>query len=187
MLTKFGKKKAALKIGTASGEFLVANVGQSDCIFKTKGIDGTERYYALLTVATSSSLHYKLATSAVSPTTTNECFIVVGSDGTPATEDDYCVGSQITGLSASTLSSCQHTENEDGSVTAYIDMAISNNTGSDVTIREIARYVPAKYSSTFKGTASSFGGAVMLDRTVLDAPVVIPNGEASTVRYSYTY
>ena len=187
MLTKFGKKKAALKIGSGGGEFLVANVGQSDCVFKAKGIDGTERYFALATSTSSSNLNYSLATSEVSPTTNNGCYIVVGSDGTAATEDDYCIGTQITGLSASALSSCQHTENEDGTVTAYIDMAISNNTGSDVTIREIARYVSAKYSSTFKGSASSYGGIIMLDRTVLDTPVVIPNGEASTVRYSYTY
>lgn len=187
MLSKYGKKRAAIRISSGAGEFLMANITQNDCIFKTKGIDGTERYYGLVVAASSSGLYYKLATSAVSATSTSECFIVVGSDGTPATEDDYCIGSQITGLSASTLSSCQHSENQDGSVTAYIDMAITNSTGSDVTIREIARYVTAKYSSTFKGTASNFGGGLLLDRTVLDEPVVIPNGEASTIRYSYTY
>lgn len=187
MLTKFGKKKAAIKISSSGHEFLTANLGQGDCIFKTKGIDGTERFFALATSISSTNLNYALATSAVNPTTNNNCYIVVGSDDTPATEDDYCIGSQITGLSAPTLSSCQHTENENGTVTAYIDMAISNNTGSEVTIREIARYTAAKYASTFKGSASSFGGAIMLDRTVLDAPVVIPNGESSTVRYSYTY
>lgn len=186
MLTKFGKKKAAIKIGS-NGEFLTANLGQSDCVFKAKGIDGTERYFALLTSTSSTNLNYTLATSAVNPTTNNSCYIVVGSDDTPATEDDYCIGSQITGLSTPVLTSCQHIENEDGTVTAYIDMAISNNTGSDVTIKEIARYVSAKHAPTFKGSASSIGGIIMLDRTVLNAPVVIPDGESSTVRYSYTY
>lgn len=105
--------------------------------------------------------------------------VYFGTGSTPATENDYRLESPITsGLSFSNQSIAYTTDNE--KVVMQSSYAVTNRTAEDITIREIGctSYIP-KYSS----------GSVlcMIERTVLDEPITIPAGDATSFTYKVTY
>lgn len=105
--------------------------------------------------------------------------VYFGTGDTPATENDYRLEAPITsGLKFSNQSIVYTTDDE--KVIMQASYAVTNSTAEDITIREIGctSYIN-KYSS---GSVLS-----MIDRTVLDEPITIPAGEATSFTYKVTY
>jgi hypothetical protein len=107
--------------------------------------------------------------------------IVVGSSDTPVTRDDYKLGSQI--LHGSGTGQLMYGAMSFDAPTAYgtgyllrVIRVFTNNSGADVTVKEIGVYVNQTGSYYY-----------CLIRDVLTTPVTIPNGYSWTVRYNFYF
>lgn len=108
--------------------------------------------------------------------------ISVGTDNTPATEDDYNLHSTITsGLSGTTSSSLGIDSN--GNPQIKFVLTITNTGSSPVTINEIG-YKQNVQGNMTPGSTSSYTQSILLDRTVLGSPVIIPAGEYAIIDYT---
>ena len=109
----------------------------------------------------------------VSPYRYNGFIIFVGSGDTPVEPSDYKLDNalDLTVLSAS----CIHKEDE----TTIVTRTFQNNTGEDITIREVGLYVFRSVASS--NTYNSY--PVMVGRKVLNVPITLENGES----YTFTY
>ena len=109
--------------------------------------------------------------------------VYFGTDSTPTKQSDYKLGSVITtGLSITNPTSV--TRNEDsvtGVVTYSAVYIVKNSSSEEITIAEIGWYTDVTDGS------SSKAHYVMLDRTVLDEPIVIPAGETKYVVYDLKF
>lgn len=104
--------------------------------------------------------------------------IVLGSGSTPATIDDFRVQNPITtGFSNTTVKTFTRTS-ANGAEIVY-QTVLTNTSSGPISIAEIGSVGIAYQAST--------GGAVgyfLVDRTVLDTPIVIPAGESKTLEYT---
>lgn len=103
-----------------------------------------------------------------------------GNGTTPPSMEDYtCSGEEIT-----TLSVVSHGSSIDAAENGYrckVHMILKNTGDEDVTIAEICRK-GILVADDSKGTATP----CLIERVVLDEPVVIPAGENGTVNYITT-
>lgn len=114
---------------------------------------------------------------------TSSAGIQIGIGSTPANENDYALESLITsGFSASTPTITK-TVDSSGNVSLDYTFTITNTDSADLTIREIG-YVQDKQAGTSSGGSASTVNHLLLDRTVLDTPIVIPAGEYAAIKYS---
>ena len=115
--------------------------------------------------------------------------VFFGTDSTPATKNDYCLGSPITsGLSITNGANTPYTEEEEGVYSFYAIFTVKNTTDSDINIYEIGTFTPVSTASGFKATASSDTYyAALMERTVLTEPITIPAGESKLVTYKLTF
>ena len=72
--------------------------------------------------------------------------------------------------------SCIHNANGK----TYVARTFTNNTGADVTIKELGCYL---FASNVAGKNATPIPIVMIGRTVLDTPVTIANGDSQTFTY----
>lgn len=109
--------------------------------------------------------------------------VVVGTGDTPPTVDDYKLEAQITAnLTGTTIQSTG--QDIEGNPYLNIDLTLHNSGAETVTIREIG-YRQGFNTATVQGTTtSSTTRYLLIDRTVLDEPVVIPAGENGIIRYT---
>lgn len=121
--------------------------------------------------------------------TTQNAGIIIGSDDTPATENDYCLGSQIYGSNyVASKSDLITYDSESDSLSFVIVLSITNNSDSAITIKEIGRFAAFDTSATIGGSISSARRrAILTDRTVLDDPLTIEAGSSGTIQYIFTY
>lgn len=112
--------------------------------------------------------------------------LYIGSDGTPATDEDHALGSVITTLTGSANVAFAY-DAESNKTLLNIDITLNNNTGEDVTIREVGYVVGFYASNTLGGSVESSTRSFLGDRTVLDTPMTIPSGEAGLLRYQFQY
>lgn len=114
----------------------------------------------------------------------NQPGISVGSDNTQATATDYNLGSTIT--SGVSLDRSSAAVGSDGASDPYIEYLVTVTNLSDsqsVTINEIGyKQNVAGNSSPREGASSSFK-VLLIDRTVLDSPLVIPAGGSGVITY----
>lgn len=131
-----------------------------------------------------------ITSALVASGSTSSYGIAFGSSDTAATENDYTMGSQVTGITANTPSVQTVFDDVNHRYIARLDYTVSNNTGSDITIKEIGLFVRFA-STTTRGNSASTTAAnrvsIMIDRTVLDSPVTIANGTAAAVRYDFAF
>ena len=97
--------------------------------------------------------------------------LIIGSDDTPPTLNDYKLGNQIT-----TGFTCQlmRPNNDEVTVTAkkfILNLSVTNTSSDDLTIKELGYIRTASWES------------FLLDRTVFDTPVVIKPGATKTFEY----
>jgi hypothetical protein len=112
----------------------------------------------------------------------NAAGIQVGTGSTAATEDDYKLESPITsGMSASIPTI---TIDLDSSGNPYIEylFTLTNNTSSDIVVREIG-YVQTLRAPDTQGGSSGYDRYFLFDRTVLDTPVTVPANDSAAIKY----
>lgn len=103
-----------------------------------------------------------------------------GTSPTPATKEDYSLGSAITsGLTVTSPSSVTQKDEGGGKYTFLSDFIVRNDTEADINIYEIGLFTvpvegPAAYS-------------ILVERTVLTEPIVIPAGESKLVTYAIRF
>lgn len=101
--------------------------------------------------------------------------VVFGTGDTPPTLNDYkLAGDIVTGLSWSANKAAEQVE---GGAGITVTFTVTNNNDSEVTIREVG-YVGRH------NNAVTTAYAVLLDRTVLEAPVTIPAGGVGLITYT---
>lgn len=168
MLTKNGK--AAIAVWMTAFSSTVAR-------FPVKSTTNVTWYAGYRNSAWPEGAYTSLITSAV----TNG--VVVGSGDTPVTEDDYELDSMITsGITGSVSILRTETSN---SVSAKLAVTIQNSGNESVTIREIGLIQPVGVANT-KGNNTSTQYPCLVERTVLDTPVVIDAGDYETIEYTIT-
>ncbi len=106
----------------------------------------------------------------------NGFVLFVGDGTTEPTETDYQLANAVELDVAS--ASCVHNANGK----TYVARTFTNNTGSDVTIKELGCYLFAASVPPTTEPLSQFP-IVMIGRTVLDTPVTIANGDSQTFTY----
>lgn len=108
--------------------------------------------------------------------TYNGFVLFVGTGTTEPTAEDFKLATPLTLDVAS--ASCIHNANGK----TYVARTFTNNTGSDVTVKELGCYVFKSVASCTSSNCPSTP-VVMIGRTVLDTPVTIANGDSQTFTY----
>ena len=113
----------------------------------------------------------------------NSYGIHLGSNDTPATEEDYNLKAQITsGLSVSAL---LRTNGIDANGNPYLELlgTLLNTTNSDIVIREVG-YFQNLQAGTSQNATSLTNRVFMFDRTVLTSPLIVPANDAAALKYT---
>lgn len=113
--------------------------------------------------------------------------IYLGTGTTPPTENDYRLENVISsssGISGATPTVNRRIDN-DGNIYIEFTFLLSNSTNNDVTVNEIG------YFQLFNGGDTQYSGvsaqiSLMLDRTVLSTPVVVPANGSAAMKYKIT-
>ena len=112
--------------------------------------------------------------------------LAFGSSNTPATENDYTLGSAISNLTGNVTAQTV----ADLATLTYkeqLQCTISNNTGSPVEINEVGLFGLFNTTTTRGANVSNTRRCIMIDRTVLENPVTIANGDTGLVQYDFIY
>lgn len=111
----------------------------------------------------------------------NGFVIFVGTGDTAVTSNDYKLDTPV----ALDVLNAACIDNGDGTVATA--RTFQNNTGNDVTIKEIGLYVFMMNDKSGADPAYVYGGAaplVMLGRKIFSNPVILENGEMYTFTYT---
>ena len=65
-------------------------------------------------------------------------------------------------------------------------ITLNNNTATDITVKEVARFVTIQ-TSTVRGSNADTTSSMMIFRNVLETPLVVPHGESSVLRLDFIY
>lgn len=185
MLTAWAKKIMAVMKNTGIVPHVTV-ASTSLAYIEAVSIGGNTRYIPPVpNIATTYGL---INTALVETGSSSSMGVAFGSDNTEVTENDYTLGSLITGLTGLTPTIQTIYDSDNNLYIARLDYAISNNTGAVVTIREVGLFARFNTAGTRGDAASSSNRySFMIDRTVLSSSVTIPDGEAATVRYDFAY
>lgn len=104
-----------------------------------------------------------------------------GSGKTPATADDYKLESQITsGLTVANPGNISRSCDDDG-IHMSCTFGVKNADTKPVEISEIGMV------ASFNTSGSSYSGYFLVERTVLETPIVIPVGESRQITYTISF
>lgn len=159
----------------------IAGNSTTPCFTEVKDINGDTKYIdPMYYGSTVSLISTVLSTNIMNPT----YGFAVGSDDSPESENDYTLGNQIIGLTGTSIAYTTVYDTENHKYISRTTITISNNTGTEVTIKEIGKFT-GHFSTDTQGSTGVIATktCVMIDRTVLDNPVVIPDGEAGVIVY----
>ena len=158
--------------------FMMAYMAQSTiqggCVLS----DGTKGNTSANTSSNTSLWNTSMKSLALkdAPTSSNDAGVRIGTGTTPATIDDYTLESIITsGMTVSNPSAISVTA-ENGFIAVYANYTVKNTGTSAVSISEIGLY-----------TSGYFTGKVvpaLMDRTVLEEPIVVNPGESKPLTYT---
>ena len=150
---------------------------------KLKATDGTVYSYNTNMGASSNSpLYFKNMNILMTSAPTSSGGVMVGTGKTPATADDYVLESPVTsGITVNNQSATSYSLDDSGvhlSATYGI-----RNTGSDpLEISEIGCF---GYLTAIKtGNSTNVTASFLIERTVLETPVVIPPNESRQITYT---
>lgn len=103
-----------------------------------------------------------------------------GDGTTPPTPNDYKMES---GLSETNLAiSVQYQTTTDGNINKHVaNITITNNNATDITITEIGHFTSKVYKSNGNSGSSAYA---LLDRTLLDKPLIIPAEGIGKIKYT---
>ena len=109
--------------------------------------------------------------------------VYFGTGSTPAAKTDTNLESVITsGLEITNPNSVLMVDEGNGKYSYVSDFIVRNTGSTEVNIREIGLYSKVANQDTY-----TTNYPVLYERTVLDAPVTIPAGEAKMVTYKITF
>lgn len=112
---------------------------------------------------------------------------VIGSGDSPATDEDYTLESQITtGFTAGSPQYYCEFDSVNNQYHARVQYTINNTGSEDLVVKEIGYYRGMDYSNTLGGLRAG-SSHILLDRTVLNEPVVITPGTPGVVNYDFIY
>lgn len=125
------------------------------------------------------------------PASRNESFtlypassgISLGTDGTPATENDWNLGNTITSGISVTVSNKASTF-VNGQPAIKYTLTVSNTGSEAITIREAGIKQSIKTLELPAVSTSSSSTAILIDRTVFDEPVTIQPSDVAIIEYS---
>ena len=106
-------------------------------------------------------------------------YLMLGTGTTAPTVDNYCLESPIT-----TNLSCDSVSVSRTSLIKTYTATFTNSGSSDITVTEVGFIVYMNYQ--LSGDAEKADN-FLIDRTVLDTPVIIPAGESRTVTYELSF
>lgn len=169
MLTKNGKKIIVFGIMNSSQTGSSSQPSNATS-FQITNTSGTSRNTGTATSNVASAINAlnHMATSAGSNSTT---YIKCGTGTTAATEDDYGLEVEATGLTCDSVVTAIGSNN-----TKTYTATFSNTTNSDIAITEIGFFMNYNY----QGYASE---DFLLDHIILDTPITIPAGESKAITY----
>ena len=185
MLTSWGKKVLSTIRATNIIPHVTVNA-QDKANITAKTIANNTKYINP-TPATAAS--WALAASALVETGNSSTIgVVFGSGNSAESESSYMLDNLITGITAATPTIVTAYDDLHGKYIARLDYAISNDTGSEITIKEVGILVRFNTASTLGDTTSTTAKAsFLIDRTLLATPVTIASGGAGVVRYEFVY
>ena len=132
-------------------------------------------------VANSGSLSRPISSTSA---TVGDICLDIGSGNTAPTENDYCLESPID-LGYSGKSNCTSILDENNNIIGTQNsVTYINNTGSEVTIREIGTYL---YSGYAPQSGSTYKSWFLIERTVLETPIVVPVNGTVTIVFNMLY
>ena len=105
----------------------------------------------------------------------NGFVLFVGDGNTPATAEDYCLSNAV---ELDVVSAYCNTNSYNKT---FVSRTFENNTGADVTIKEVGCYIFRSMATTAGYATAAY--AIMVGRIVLPAPVTIGVGEQKTFTY----
>lgn len=113
-----------------------------------------------------------------------------GSDATPAVRGNYTLGAPLA-ESALTFGLATSDGGDDASGHSFSEKTLRVIANADITISEVGLIMPCVPSGSrtydiFSGTYNSFGCGILIDRTVLDTPLVLAANEVGFVKYRIT-
>lgn len=186
MLTAWGKRIAVNGITSASGVIALNQSAATKAFITAKTAANNTAYISLYPKSVTMNFLTSITESGNSASTG----IAIGSGDTAPTENDYTLENMITTLSATIGNEENVFDETTHKYFARVDLTVSNNTGSDVTIKEIGRFI-SMYTASEQyatvSTGSTSPKSIMVDRTVLENPVTIPANNAGIVRYEFYY
>ena len=187
MLTAWAKKMLVIQRNDTMGFPAVSISDSSDAFIPAKMSNGDNRY---INTYIRNKQFTGINSALISTGTTASSGVAFGSDDTPPSENDYILGNQITGFSATTPSPVTIFDADSNKYIAALNYTVTNNNADAITIREVGLFVrmrAALAQGGKPGTSASYEYSVMLDRTILSTPVTIPSGESKVVRYEFAY
>lgn len=114
-------------------------------------------------------------------TSATDAGIVLGTGNAAATENDYKIQTPITsGLNVTVT--FQRGVDSDGNPYGRYILNVTNTSGSEIAIREIA-FNQAVTVAASNGSNTPSSAVVCLDHTVFATPAVIPAGNLGTINY----
>ena len=133
--------------------------------------------------ATGSLYYYPYSPNEGLITSYSTSGICVGSGNTPPTEDDYRLESIITsGISGSVSHSFGADENDNPYI--IYNVTINNTSSNEITINEIGM-VQTLQCTNAKGSVNTTNSRFLIDRIVLDEPIIIPAGSSKAIVYKF--
>lgn len=181
MFTKWVRLTAGIRYGW-EGETIpgIANSSPVNVgIIKAKTVAGTDYYVN----AWSYGKGYGFKKDALTDSAPDGIYIGSGTDA--ESEDSISLSNQITrGVTGSVTRS--YIYDTEGKVFVRYTLIINNISESDITITEIGKVGRVPTASTLGGeliSAASGQKPFLLDRTLLETPLVIPAGESSGINY----
>ena len=186
MRTKLGKACIGIvRKNTGYASFISFSTGSigPKCSKKVKNYQGVEKYISMVPYNTD-------FTPRVQAVTANPG-IYFGSGTTPASEDDYTIEDVITSgitvtVSPNDGSGAYYYDADSNSESAYLTYTITNTGSSAITISEICTFSNFSTGSDYGASASSTF-LFLVDRTVLDVPLVIEAGASGVLRYEIIF
>lgn len=170
MLTKNGKKLLLYYLMNSNRTGYENPVPLSDTTLVN--ISGSEKPTSLYAENVNSFIN-SLNHMITSPTTDSVTFIRIGTGTTAATENDYKLEADATGVTCDTAITAISGNDSKKTYTA----TFSNTTDANIVVTEIGFFTNCYYNS------SSENDNFLLDRIVLDTPITIPAGESKPITY----
>ena len=156
---------------------VLSSGGTSQGLLPIVDVSGTTRYLADYTA-------YPYTVNTTFATTAAGAGISVGSGNAASTENTYQLANTITsGLSGTVTVS--KTVDVNSNSTIVLELALTNTSGSDITISEIGYKQEFSASSTQSGTSTD-DYVFLIDRTVLSSPATVTAGGSAVITYSLT-